>query len=78
MLGLSGKTGNANRNDVEPHVHIQVKYIDSALGKWVESKQNGSYTLYPKRNPDLYLPSNFDYKTGEQTKSPCDGAKPEP
>ncbi len=78
MLGLSGKTGNANRDDVEPHVHIQVKYFDSALGKWVESKQNGSFTLYPKCNPDLYLPSNFDYKTGVQTKSPCDSAKPEP
>ncbi|WP_369490748.1 hypothetical protein [Tenuifilum osseticum] len=31
-----------------------------------------------KYNPDLYLPSNFDYKTGVQTKSPCDSAKPEP
>jgi murein DD-endopeptidase MepM/ murein hydrolase activator NlpD len=78
MLGLSGKTGNANKDYVEPHVHIQVKYYDSALGKWVESRQNGSYTLYPKCNPDLYLPSNFDYKTGVQTKSPCFSTKPEP
>lgn len=78
ILGLSGKTGNANSDDVIPHVRIQVMYYDSATRKWVQSKNGITYSLYPKCNPDYYLPSNFDYTTGRQTKSPCDNQKPEP
>lgn len=80
VLGLSGKTGNANKKDIKPHVHIQVKYFDSTTNKWIESKQKDkTYIYYPNCNPDKYLPSNFDYKTGEQTYSPCDRLnKPKP
>ncbi len=78
ILGLSGKTGNANSDDVIPHVHIQVMYYDSATRKWVQSKNGATCSLYPKCNPDYYLPSNFDYTTGRQTKSPCDNQKPQP
>ncbi len=78
VLGLSGKTGNANKYNIQPHVHIQVRYFDSATGKWVESRSGSTFTEHAKCNPDHYLPSNFDYTTGEQIYSPCDKQKPQP
>jgi len=72
VLGLSGKTGNANKYNIQPHVHIQVRYFDSATGKWVESRSGSTFTEHAKCNPDHYLPSKFNYTTGEQIYSPCD------
>jgi len=78
MLGLSGKTGNANDDGTKPHVHLQVRYSDSATNKWVESRNGSTYTEYSLCNPDRYLPSAFDYKTGEEIYSPCNNQKPQP
>jgi len=66
LLGLSGKTGNANSVWITPHVHIQTQY-QTAIGNWVTGKN----TQDPLCNPLKYLPSQFNTSTGVQTKSPC-------